>query len=101
CADLRKQVLQDPEFLDCRFFCRQDTALHEGLWPFATVISRVNYSHAKDSARISREAKRILAFLEKEGPTGPNRLNEVLKMSTGGPEARAFHRAKLELFDHL
>jgi hypothetical protein len=100
CDHLRTQVLQDPEFLDCRFFCRQDTALHERLWPFATVISRVNYSHVKDSARISREAKRILSFLEREGPTAPNRLKEALKLS-GGPEARTFHRANLELFDEL
>jgi hypothetical protein len=100
CAQLRKQVLQDPEFLDCRFFCAQETALHEDLWPSATVLSRANYARLKDSTKISRDAKRILAFLEKDGPTEVGRLKEVLKLS-GNSETRAFNHAKLELQNQL
>lgn len=100
CAQIRKQVLLDPEFLDCRFFCKHETALHESLWPSATVLSRINHARLKDSRKINRDAKKILLFLEKEGPTGASSLKDSLKLS-GSIEMKAFHRAKLELLNQL
>lgn len=96
CAAWRMQVLADPEFLDCRFFCKQPTMLHEDLWPYATVFARLNRSRAEDGPALSREARKIVSHLSKEGPSRADHLRKSLKMLTP-QEMRAFQRAKLEL----
>ena len=96
CSAWRRQLLRDPEFLDCRFFCKQPTALHESLWPYATVFARLNREMAEDGKNLSREADGIVSHVKKEGPTRCDQLRKALKLLSP-QEMRAFQRAVLEL----
>jgi len=100
CLQWSEQLLQEPEFLECRFFAKQPTALHQDLWPFATVFARLNRSRAEDGALVSRDAKRILSYLGKERSADEKQLKRVLKVSTGSG-INAFQRAKQELLNLL
>ena len=100
CFFWRAQLLEDPEFVECNFFQKQPTAPRQDLWPAITVFSRINRRQAENGLLVSRDARRILAFVDKEGPTSVDELRRVLKFS-GPSGARLFSRAKKELFDKL
>ena len=99
CYRWREQIISNPDFLECRFFLKLSTVLHQDLWPSATVFARMNRKKAEDGA-VSKDARKILGFLQKEGPTRTDVLRKALKYSS--PEqGRLFHRAKRDLQNHL
>ncbi len=100
CYRWREQIMNNHDFLECRFFSKLSTVLHQDLWPFATVFARVNRKKAEAGQGSSKDERRILAFLEREGPTRTDVLRKALKFNT--PEqGRVFHRAKKDLQNHL
>lgn len=96
CLQWKEQLLREGEFLECRFFAKLPTALHQDLWPFVTVFARLNRSRAQDGTLISRDAKRILSHLDRERASSEKQLRRDLKISSAA-ESRAFHRAKQQL----
>lgn len=92
CYLWRAQVLKDPEFLECRYFRRMSTAVHVDLWPYLVFFSRRNRAEWP----MSRESKKIMTFLAKEGPTRTDLLRKALRYDTVA-EGRSFQRAKREL----
>ena len=100
CFRWREQLITDHDFLECRFFCKLSTVLHQDLWPFATFFARVNRKKAEAGFGISKEGRRILKFLDREGPTRTDILRKALRFNS--PEqGRLFHRAKRELQNKL
>lgn len=100
CKLWRDQLLREPEFLECRFFRRYSTAIHQELWPFITVFARLNREKVEEGDLLSRDAKKILNYLKREGPTPKNQVRKALKY-TSTREARLFQKAKMELHSHL
>jgi len=99
CYRWREQIIQGPEFLECRFFSKMSTVVHQDLWQYITIFSRQNRKRAESDSR-SKEVKKIIAFLKHEGPTRTDILRKELKFVT--PEqGRVFHRAKKELQNQL
>jgi hypothetical protein len=99
CYLWRQQIMKNQEFLECHFFSKLATVVHQDLWPYITVFARHNRKLAEEESR-SREAKRILSFLNREGPTRSDVLRKELRLTT--PEqGRLFHRAKKDLQNHL
>lgn len=100
CYRWREQLISNQDFLECRFFSKLSTVLHQDLWPYATVFARINRKKAEAGTGISKEGRRILQFLEREGPMRTDKLRKALKFTT--PEqGRIFHRAKKDLQNHL
>jgi hypothetical protein len=100
CLMWREQLLQDPEFLECSFFRKHSTVLHQDLWPYATVFAKLNRKKAQEDRSISREARKILSYLSNEGPTQTDQLRRALKL-TSVSEKRVFQRASKEIQDQL
>jgi hypothetical protein len=99
CYRWREQLMKSSEFLECRFFCKLSTVIHQDLWPYVTVFARGNRRKAEEEPRL-KEARKILAFLTREGPTRTDILRKALRFST--PEqGRVFHRAKKDLQNQL
>jgi hypothetical protein len=96
CDIWRKQLLMDPEFLECKLFRQHFTAVYQDLWPYIMVFSKLNSESGEHGAGISRDAKRILNYLKKEGPTESDLVKKALKYSSAS-EARQFLKAKSEL----
>jgi hypothetical protein len=96
CNIWRKQLLMDPEFLECKLFRQQFTAVYQDLWPYITVFSKLNSESVEHGAEISRDAKRILNYLNKEGPTESDVVKKALKYSSSS-ESRQYQKAKTEL----
>ena len=100
CFMMRDQIMSNQDFLECRFFSRLSTVLHQDLWPSATVFARLNRKKVVAGQGISKEGKKILVFIEREGPTRTDRLRKALKFTT--PEqGRLFHKAKRDLQNGL
>src|SRR5688572_25099614 len=101
CYRWREQIMSHPDFLECRFFSKLSTVLHQDLWPFATVFAHINRKKTEEGTNpLSKDARKILAFLQREGPTRTDVLRKALKFSS--PEqGRLFHRAKRDLQNHL
>jgi hypothetical protein len=70
--------------------------LHESLWPYATVFARLNRARAEEGTGLSREARKIVSHVSKEGPTRSDHLRKSLKFLSP-QEMREFQRAKVEL----
>src|SRR3972149_7317467 len=68
CFAWRGQLLQDPEFLECPFFNRQPTVVYQELWPYFTVVARLNRGRAEPEPLVSRDARKVLNFVAREGP---------------------------------
>lgn len=99
CYRWREQIMKNSEFLECRFFCKLSTVIYQDLWPYITVFARANRKKAEEESR-AKEVRKILGFLNDEGPTRTDVLRKALKFTT--PEqGRAFHRAKKELQNRL
>ncbi|HSE39505.1 MAG TPA: hypothetical protein VLH08_01965, partial [Acidobacteriota bacterium] len=96
CNNWRKQLLMDPEFLECKLFRKQSTAVYQDLWPYITVFSKLNSETGENGAAISRDAKRILNYLKKEGSSQSDVIKKALRYSSSS-EARQFLKAKAEL----
>jgi len=96
CSNWRTQILQDPEFLDCPFFRKISTSLHEDLWPFVTVVSKHNREKALDSSQTSKEAKRVVSLLSKEGRMTVPELQKALRCTTPS-EKRQLQKTRREL----
>ena len=100
CYRWREQLMSNQDFLECRFFSKLSTVLHQELWPFATVFARENRKRAEAGQGVTKEERKILVFLEQEGPTRTDHLRKALKFNS--PEqGRIFHRAKRDLQNHL
>jgi hypothetical protein len=100
CDLWRGQILKDLEFIDCTFFCKMPTAMYQDLWPYVTVFALLNREKAEEGGFVSREAKRIVSFLKKEGPTRTDVLRKALKYDSGS-DGRLIQRAKQELQNQL
>lgn len=100
CALWREQILQEPEFLECNFFRKRSTVLHQDLWPYATVFAKLNRKKATNEHLVSKEARKILTFIHNEGPSQPDQVRRALKFNSVA-EKRSFHRATQELQDML
>jgi len=99
CYRWREQIMKSSEFLECRFFCKLSTVICMDLWPYLTVFARNNRKKIEEDSR-SKEAKKILVILVREGATRTDVLRKALKYST--PEqGRLFHRAKKDLQNQL
>ncbi len=96
CKLWRRQLLSDPEFLECRLFRKYSTAVYQDLWPYITVFSRLNCKAAEEGGELSRDARKIFNYLKKEGPSGIDTIKKGLKF-TSSTEGRQFQKAKLEL----
>jgi len=96
CHQWRGQILQDSEFLECKFFRNLTTVLHQDLWPYASVIATANREQASKDVMLSKDARRILHYLDLEGATRSDALRKALKY-TAPAEMRTFHKAKREL----
>jgi hypothetical protein len=99
CYRWREQIMKNPEFLECRFFSKMATVVHQDLWQYITVFSRQNRKRAEEESR-SREIRKILTFLSREGPTRTDILRKELKL-TGSQQGRLFQRLKKELQNRL
>lgn len=100
CYRWREQIMVHPDFLECRFFLKLSTVLHQELWPYVTVFARANRKKGEEGERMSKEARKILTFLTREGPTRTDLLRKALKFTT--PEqGLMFHRAKRDLQNRL
>jgi hypothetical protein len=100
CYRWREQLMSNQDFLECRFFSRLSTVLHQDLWPFATVFARENRKKAEAGQGVSRDGRKIIVFLEQEGPMRTDHLRKALRFTT--PEqGRIFHRAKRDLQNKL
>ncbi len=100
CKLWRDQLLCEPEFVECRFFRKYSTAIHQDLWPFITVFARLNREKVEEGDLLSRDAKRLLNYLKREGPTPKNQVRKALKY-TSTRDARLFQKAKMELHSYL
>ena len=100
CLLWREQLLRDPEFLECHFFRKQSTVLHQDVWPYATVFAKLNRKRATEDRLVSKEAKKILTYLNNEGPARTDHLCRALKLNSVA-EKRSFQRAGQELQDLL
>lgn len=100
CLRWREQLLKDAELVDCLFFRKFSTALHQELWPSATLFARKNRSLAEEGGTVSREALKIMKFLSQEGASRTDEIRKALRYNTP-PQARLFHRAKRELQERL
>jgi hypothetical protein len=100
CKLWRQQLLCEPEFLECRFFRKYSTAIHQDLWPFITVFARLNREKVEEGDLLSRDAKKILNYLKREGPTPKNQVRKALKY-TSTRDTRLFQKAKMELHSYL
>lgn len=96
CHIWREQLLHDPELLECRFFRKRSTVLYQDLWPYLTYFARRNRERAEEEQILSRDARKIAGFLNREGPTRTDHLRKALKYNNVA-EGRVFHRAKEEL----
>jgi hypothetical protein len=96
CLQWRKDLLQESEFLECLFFEDFPTVLHSDLWSYATVFSRRNFRGGESTPALTREARKILAYLSREGSTRVSELRKALKFSSP-QDSRLFHRARKEL----
>ncbi|HET6268034.1 MAG TPA: hypothetical protein VFG11_09985, partial [Acidobacteriota bacterium] len=96
CYLWRGQILQDSEFLECKFFRNLTTVLHQDLWPYASVIATTNREQTSKDVQLSKDARRILHYLDLEGATRSDALRKALKY-TAPAEVRTFHKAKREL----
>jgi hypothetical protein len=83
----------------CRFFKNLATVVHQDLWASITVFARRNRKQAEETPS-SRDIKKILAFLNREGPTPTDILRKELRYTTV-EQGRIFHRAKRELQNRL
>jgi hypothetical protein len=99
CLIWRKQLLDDPDFIDCLLFRKQVTVIHQDLWPSVTVFSRVN-ENGRSASDLSRDARKILGYLKKEGPTDVPQIRRNLRYQSG-PESRIFKSACSELLSLL
>jgi hypothetical protein len=100
CKLWRGQLLCEPEFVECRFFRKYSTAIHQDLWPFITVFARLNRKKCEEGDLLSRDAKKILNYLKREGRTPTNQVRKALKY-TSTRDARLFQKAKMELHSYL
>jgi hypothetical protein len=100
CKLWREQLLSEPDFVECRFFRRYSTAIHQDLWPFITVFARLNREKVEEGDLLSRDAKKILNYLKREGPTAKQQVRKALKY-TSTRDARLFQKAKMELHSYL
>jgi len=100
CRVWRQQLLCEPEFLECRFFRRYSTAVHQELWPYITVFARLNREKVEEGSVLSRDAKRLLNYLKREGPTSKSQVRKALKY-TSSRDARLFQKSKMELHSYL
>jgi hypothetical protein len=96
CHHWREQLLNDPELLECRFFRKRSTVLHQDLWPYLTFFARRNRQRAEEDQILSKDARKIAAFLHREGPTRTDQLRKALKYNSVA-DGRLFHRGKEEL----
>jgi len=99
CYLWRDQIMKNSEFLECRFFSKLATVVHQDLWPYITVFASQNRKQAEGESR-AKEGKRILGFLSREGPVRTDVLRKELKL-TSPEQGRLFHRAKRELQNQL
>jgi hypothetical protein len=100
CKLWREQLLCEPDFVECRFFRKYSTAIHQDLWPFITVFARINREKVEEGDLLSRDAKKILNYLKREGPTPKNQVRKALKY-TSTRDVRLFQKAKMELHSYL
>ena len=100
CLMWREQLLQDSEFLECRFFRKQSTVLHQDLWPYVSYFAKINKKKALEDHCVSKDARKIMMYLAEQGATEADHLRRDLKFQTI-PEKRSFQRARLELQDLL
>jgi len=100
CKLWREQLLCEPDFVECRFFRKFSTAIHQDLWPFITVFARMNREKVEEGDLLSRDAKKILNYLKREGPTPKNQVRKALKY-TSTRDTRLFQKAKMELHSYL
>ena len=100
CKLWREQLLCEPDFVECRFFRKFSTAIHQDLWPFITVFARLNREKVEEGDLLSRDAKKILNYLKREGPTPKNQVRKALKY-TSTRDVRLFQKAKMELHSYL
>lgn len=100
CKLWREQLLSEPDFVECRFFRKYSTAIHQDLWPFITVFARLNREKVEEGDLLSRDAKKILNYLKREGPTPKQQVRKALKY-TSTRDARLFQKAKMELHSYL
>lgn len=100
CFRWRGLLMPDPELLECRFFRKRATVVHQDLWAHLTTFSRLNRKAAEQDGVASRDAKRIMAYLRGEGPTRSDHLRRALKYHSV-EEGKIFHRAKQELMNQL
>jgi hypothetical protein len=100
CKLWRDQLLCEPEIVECRFFRKYSTAIHQDLWPFITVFARLNREKVEEGDLLSRDAKKILNYLKREGATPKNQVRKALKY-TSTRDVRLFQKAKMELHSYL
>ena len=86
--------------MECNFFRKRSTVLHQELWPYATVFAKLNRKKATNDQLISKEARKILTFIQNEGPSQPEQIRRALKFNSVA-EKRSFNRAAQELQDLL
>lgn len=100
CSQWRRQLLKDLDLLECSFFRKRCTVIHQDLWPYLAVCSRANRTRSEEDGWLTRDARRVLSFVAAEGPTRTDLLRRALKCHSV-VENRAFQRAVRELCDRL
>lgn len=100
CHQWRRQLLKDSEVVECRFFRRFSTAIHQDLWPSATLFARRNRELAEEKETVSRDALKIMKYLTQEGAATVGEIRKALRYDSA-LQARSFHRGKRELQERL
>jgi hypothetical protein len=100
CLRWRVELLEDAELVECPFFRKLSTALHQDLWASATLFAWKNRKLAEEGGTVSREALKIMKYLSQEGAARTDEILKALRYNTPSL-ARLFHRAKRELQERL
>jgi hypothetical protein len=100
CSLLRDQLLGDAEFVECRFFRRRGTVLHQDILPFVAWFARRNKQRVIQEGGASGEARRLARFLDREGPIDSDKVRRALRWN-GANDSRKLARARRELEDLL
>lgn len=96
CRMWRQELLADPELLECAFFRKRNTVMHQDLWPFLTRVASENRRRIDEESLLSKEAKKIYNFLAREGATTATDMRKGMH-SAGLRDARTFRKAEEEL----
>jgi hypothetical protein len=96
CRIWRQELLTDPELLECAFFRKRNTVMHQDLWPYLTHFASRNRNRIDEEPLLSKDAKRIYNFLAREGATPAGDMRKGMH-SAGLGDARAFRKAEEEL----